>query len=119
MATEGKTDAAEPRAVRPPRHGIAPDVVTALVVLGCSVLLMVTMKAINPAFGSPEQIAAILTTSIFLVVASFGQGLAILLGGIDLSVGVVMGIGGMMIAAMTNGADDTLAWAIPATLLAC
>jgi ribose transport system permease protein len=98
---------------------VRPETITALLVLLATVLMMLIMKAVNPSFGSMEQIAAILTTSIFLVIASYGQGLVILLGGIDLSVGVVMSIGGMIIAGLTNGSNQALVWAIPVTLLSC
>jgi len=90
-----------------------------VLVLAGAVALVLSMRVVNPRFGSPEQIAAILVTSIFLVVAAFGQGLAILLGGIDLSIGVVMSIGGMMITGLTRGSNDALLWAAPATLLCC
>jgi len=77
---------------------VRPDLLPAAVVLACAVLLMLATKALNPGSGLVQQISAILVTSIFLVVASFGQGLTILLGGIDLSIGVVIGLGGMMIS---------------------
>src|SRR5258708_37984732 len=93
--------------------------VTAVLVLLIAVVMMLAMKIVNPTFGSIEQIAAILTTSIFLVVASYGQGLVILLGGIDLSIGVVMSISGMMIAGLTNGSTGALFWALPITLVTC
>jgi ribose transport system permease protein len=96
-----------------------PETLTALLVLLAAVLMMLAMKALNPGFGSVQQIAAILTTSIFLVVASYGQGLVILLGGIDLSIGVVMSIAGMMIAGLTNGSNEALTWAFPVTLISC
>jgi ribose transport system permease protein len=88
-------------------------------VLAATALLVAGMKIANPAFGSLDQLSAILVTAIFLVVASFGQGLVILLGGIDLSLGVVIAIGGMMIAGLTRGSDDALLFAIPLTLLCC
>jgi len=90
---------------------LKPETLTALLVLLAATLMMLVMKGLNPSFGSVQQIAAILTTSIFLVVASYGQGLVILLGGIDLSIGVVMSIAGMMIAGLTNGSNEALTWA--------
>ncbi len=96
-----------------------PETLTALLVLLGAVLMMLAMKVLNPGFGSVQQIAAILTTSIFLVVAAYGQGLVILLGGIDLSIGVVMSIAGMMIAGLTNGSNEALTWALPVTLISC
>jgi ribose transport system permease protein len=98
---------------------LKPETLTALLVLLAATLMMLVMKGLNPSFGSVQQIAAILTTSIFLVVASYGQGLVILLGGIDLSIGVVMSIAGMMIAGLTNGSNEALTWALPITLVSC
>lgn len=98
---------------------LKPETATALTVLLAAVVLMLAVKLVNPAFGSWNQVVAILTTSIFLVVASYGQGLVILLGGIDLSIGVIISIGGMLIAGLTNGSDHALVWAIPITLISC
>jgi ribose transport system permease protein len=98
---------------------VKPEVRGALIVLGASVLLAIALKVINPSSNSTAQISAILVTSIFLVIASFGQGLAILLGGIDLSIGVVMSIGGMMVAGLTNGSNDSVVLAILVTLASC
>ncbi|WP_445504279.1 ABC transporter permease [Microvirga sp. G4-2] len=102
------------------RNALIPlSFVSAFGVLGATAVLIAGMKLHNPAFGSLEQLIAILVTAIFLVVASFGQGLVILIGGIDLSIGVTMGVGGMMIANLTHGSNDTLAYALPAALLCC
>ena len=110
--------AAGPEKVRG-RQWLRPDAKPAALVLAATLALIVSMKLVNPAFGSMTQLAAILITSIFLVVASLGQGLVILTGGIDLSIGVVMGIGGMIIAGMTRGSDDMLVYALPTALLCC
>ena len=99
--------------------GIKPDLLAAAVVLISTILLILATKAMNPGSGMMQQFNAVLVTSIFLVVASFGQGLAILLGGVDLSIGVVIGLSAMMISVLTNGQDDALPWAIPATLASC
>jgi ribose transport system permease protein len=101
------------------RRRIDSELLPALVVLACAVLLIAATKVLNPGSTFTHQVSAVLVTSIFLVVASFGQGLAILLGGIDLSIGVVVGIAAMMISLLTGGADGALAWAVPATLAAC
>jgi ribose transport system permease protein len=98
---------------------LKPEVRSALVVFAASVLLAIVLKVLNPNTNSTAQISAILVTSIFLVIASFGQGLAILLGGIDLSIGVVMSIGGMLVAGLTNGSDDAVATALLIALASC
>jgi ribose transport system permease protein len=98
---------------------LKPEIATALMVLIAAMLLILLMKIWEPSFGSVEQVEAILVTSIFLVIASYGQGLVILLGGIDLSIGVIMSISGMMIAGLTNGSNDALFWAAPITLIGC
>ena len=112
-------DNTESRTVSFTMSTVRPETITAVLVLLATVVMMLAMKALNPTFGSMGQIAAILTTSIFLVIASYGQGLVILLGGIDLSIGVVMSIAGMIIAGLTNGSNEALVWAIPVTLLSC
>ena len=101
------------------RPAVGPELVPALLVFAATGLLVVGMMLATPSFGSFDQLTAILATATFLVVASFGQGLVILLGGIDLSLGVVIGIGGMMVAGLTRGSNDALMSAIPLTLLSC
>jgi ribose transport system permease protein len=98
---------------------VSSDLVPAIAVFAATALLVIGTKIASPNFGSFDQLTAILVTAIFLVVASFGQGLVILLGGIDLSLGVVIGVGGMMIAELTRGSNDALLYAIPLTLLCC
>ncbi len=102
-----------------PRRWISSELTAPTLVLGCSFGLMAVMKALNPAADFGSQITGVFVTAIFLVVASFGQGLTILLGGIDLSIGVVVGLSGMMISTLTSGSNDALDWAIPATLASC
>lgn len=106
--------------VKPVRPALlSPEIRPAITVFAAIALLVLGMKAFNPAFGSLDQLAAMLVTAIFLVVASFGQGLVILLGGIDLSMGVIISIGGMMITGLTSGSDHALFYALPLTILAC
>src|ERR1700737_1781556 len=98
---------------------LKPEIATAILVLIAAVLLILVMKIWEPSFVSVEQVEGIVVTSIFLVIASYGQGLVILLGGIDLSIGVIMSIAGMMIAGLTNGSNEALTWAFPVTLISC
>jgi ribose transport system permease protein len=123
--TEHKPVAAvetEAGGILPPRFrrdGVNADLLPAVIVLACAVLLIIATKALNPGSGMAQQFSAVLVTSIFLVVASFGQGLTILLGGVDLSIGVVIGLSAMMISVLTDGRDEALGRAVPATLASC
>lgn len=90
---------------------------TALQVLAATAALILITKAFNPSFGSPAQLGVILSTSVFLVIVSFGQGLTILLGGIDLSVGLLMAVSGLIVMLATNGANGPLWWAVPVALM--
>ena len=103
----------------PGRRWMPSEMVPALGVLACTALLMVAIKIVSPGSVLLAQVSAILVSAIFLAIASFGQGLTILLGGIDLSIGVVIGLGSMMISGLTNGGNEALIWAVPATLAAC
>jgi ribose transport system permease protein len=98
---------------------LRPDVLPVALVLVATAALIVVLKLTVAGFGSIGQLTAILVTAIFLVVASFGQGLVILTGGIDLSIGAVMGIGGMIVANLTRGVDGALVYALPIALLCC
>lgn len=102
-----------------PSRRLPPELLPAVGVLVCTALLMVAIKIVSPGSNLVGQVSAILVSAIFLTVAAFGQGLTILLGGIDLSIGVVMGLGAMMISGLTNGNDGALVWAVPVTLAAC
>ena len=98
---------------------LRPEILPTILVLIATAALIIGLKLAIPGFGSVGQLTAILITAIFLVVASFGQGLVILTGGIDLSIGIVMGIGGMIVANLTRGSDAALVYALPVALLCC
>src|SRR5258708_36744492 len=87
---------------------LKPETLTALLVLLAATLMMLVMKGLNPSFGSVQQIAAILTTSIFLVVVSYIQGLVILHGGIVLSIVVILNIDGIIFFALTQETNKTV-----------
>jgi ribose transport system permease protein len=55
--------------------------------------MILASRLISSGFGSWQQAQAILLLSSFTIVLGFGQGLVILIGGLDLSVGVVMTLG--------------------------
>src|SRR5690625_3010448 len=89
----------------------------ALIAFGASIVIIVLATLLIPSFGSIRQYEAMLVTMLFFLVATFGQHLVILSGsgGIDLSVGMTVGVGGMAIASFTHGLNGPLYWAIPTT----
>lgn len=92
---------------------------TAAVFAACIVALLLS-KVINPAFGSWQQLQTILMLASFLIVIAYGQGLAILIGGLDLSVPSVVTLGGVMTAVWTGASPDgNVWWQLVAVLLLC
>jgi len=118
MAKRDAATLSEPKPARLRVHAALadPELLPAVVVLACAVVLIAATKLFNPGSSFVDQLNAVLVTSIFLVVASFGQGLTILLGGIDLSIGVVVGLAAIMVSTLTNGSNAAIAWVVPATL---
>jgi ribose transport system permease protein len=85
------------------KHARSPELRTALLVFVATILLVLVSKALNHSFGSFSQLSVILSTSVFLVIVAFGQGLTILLGGIDLSVGILIAVSGLFVTTAANG----------------
>ncbi|WP_341962855.1 ABC transporter permease [Pseudomonas sp. RC10] len=68
------------------------------------VLALLAAKWINPNAGGYQQLETILILCSFLVVVAFGQGLVVLIGGLDLSIPSVITLGGILTAVWV-GAD--------------
>jgi ribose transport system permease protein len=69
------------------------------VVLGISIVLLVAVAFLkNPNFLQPDNIKITLRDSAMLAIVAIGVGFPILTGGIDLSVGSMVGFGGVMAA---------------------
>ncbi len=120
--TEARSQSGQPNTRLPSSGRIGrnkDDWVPVITVFAATVLLILATSVALPGFGSVDQIAAIFVTGIFLIVASFGQGVVILTGGMDLSIGVVVGIGGMVVTMLTHGTDGPLIYALPLALFLC
>lgn len=61
-----------------------------------TILLIGSSKLISPNFGTWNQVESILVISSLMVVIGFGQGLVILLGELDLSVGSTLSLTGVL-----------------------
>ncbi|WP_109478151.1 ABC transporter permease [Paraburkholderia sp. C35] len=92
---------------------------TAGVYIVCIVALLLS-RLINPEFGSLHQLLTIITLASFLIVASYGQGLAVLIGGLDLSIPSVVTLGGVLTTVwMSTLAPSGTWWQIPVVLAVC
>ncbi|WP_207002242.1 ABC transporter permease [Trinickia mobilis] len=91
-----------------------------VVYLACIIALLLS-KLINPEFGSLQQLQTIVMLASFLIVCSFGQGLTILIGGLDLSVPSLITLGGVLTASWMGGTspDAGAWWQIPVILAVC
>ncbi len=78
---------------------------TSLIVLIALLLILVTMR--SPGFVSGKNIQRIVNDTSILVMVSIGQFFVILAGGIDLSVGSIIGFSGMA-ASMLNESNPAL-----------
>jgi len=89
---------------------------TACVLFAISAALIVASRAVSPAFGTWNQVIAILVLSSIVMVVAFGQQMVILIGGLDLSVAAVMSLGGVMLFAALGVSPTALFWGTPLAL---
>jgi ribose transport system permease protein len=99
--------------------GRSPQDWATLSVFAICAILIVASRAISPAFGGWDQLKAILILSSFVIVAGFGQGLVILLGGLDLSIASVCTLSGVLTFSWVGNSGPALLWGIPLVLLIC
>jgi ribose transport system permease protein len=103
------------RHARRPRIGS--DVWTVIALFAVTIVMILASRLISPSFGSWDQARAILVLTSFVMVIAFGQQSVILLGGLDLSVGSMMTMGGILTFSWIGGSGPALIWGIPAVLL--
>jgi ribose transport system permease protein len=77
-----------------------------------NILLLLVVLAIAPATLSSISLSAILPFTAFLAIASLGQMLVIMTGGIDLSVPNTMTLAAMMTVGVASGSDGRVAIAL-------
>jgi len=92
------------------------DLWTAVVLFALTAALIVGSRWISPAFGTWHQAMAIVVLSSFIMVTAFGQQMVILTGGLDLSVGSVMTLGGILLFSWLEQSPTVVVWGIPAVL---
>ena len=98
---------------------ISRETISAVTVAVLCVLLLLGARLVSPSLGSWAQVETVLVLGFFLVVLSFGQGLVILSGGLDLSLPATISLGGIL-ATSWIGSDNPAAWyLLPAVLVVC
>ena len=80
-------------------------------------LLFVLASAISPAFMSVDEVRNIFQVTAFLGVAAIGQTIALMVGGIDLSIGGVVTLTNILAASLMDGRNAAIPLAIVVTLL--
>jgi ribose transport system permease protein len=98
---------------------ISRDTISTVLVYALCVLLFAGSHLISPHLGSWSHVQTVMVLASFLVVLSFGQGLVILTGGLDLSLPALITLGGVLAASFTapGGVDG---WAIlPVVICLC
>ena len=81
------------------------------------VLTLLLGIAVNPHFMSPRNLANMLEQAAGLGFASIGQTLAVLTGGIDLSIGAIISASSIFLASGIDG-NDAMVWPMVAATLA-
>lgn len=81
------------------------------------VIVVLISAMLSPSFFKFSNILNVLRAAAVLGIVSIGQTVVILGGGIDLSVGAVMGTVAIFISELTGGKDDTVLYAILVCLL--
>ncbi|MBN9669461.1 ABC transporter permease [Roseibium aggregatum] len=98
---------------------ISRETISAIAVAVLCVVLLLGARFVSPSLGSWSQVETVLILGSFLVVLSFGQGLVILSGGLDLSLPAMITLGGIL-ATNWIGSSDPGAWyLLPIVLLVC
>jgi ribose transport system permease protein len=93
--------------------------VNTIVVFALSIVLIVCSRFISPALGSWSQVLTVLVLASFLIILSFGQGLVILIGGLDLSLPALITLGGVLTTTWVGTGDEGVWYMLPAILALC
>lgn len=98
---------------------ISRETISAISVGVLCVVLLFSARLINPALGSWSQVETVLVLGFFLVVLSFGQGLVILTGGLDLSLPATITLGGILATTWAGTGDASQWFLLPLVLAVC
>ncbi|HSV00814.1 MAG TPA: ABC transporter permease [Roseiarcus sp.] len=97
---------------------IRSETISTATIFALAIILILASRFVSPALGSWDQVDTIITLASFLIVVAFGQGLVILIGGLDLSIASMITLGGVL-ATTWNGSLGSQWVLIPAVLAIC
>ena len=101
------------------RPSISGQSVTVIAIFALTLAMIFASRLVSPSFGGWSQIETVLYLGSFLVFCAFGQGLVILVRGLDLSIASVITLGGVLTTTLMNGSDSGLFYLIPVVLILC
>lgn len=81
------------------------------------IVMFIIGEIVSKGFLAYEHICAVLRTASFLGIVSIGQTIAILTGGIDLSVGPLITMGNVFTCMFINGLNSNTLWALVVIIL--
>ena len=93
--------------------------ITVVIIFGLTLALIFLSRFVSPSFGGWSQMETVLYLSSFLVFCAFGQGLVILVRGLDLSVASVITLGGVLTTTLMDGSNAGLWYTVPLILCLC
>ncbi|MDP9459716.1 MAG: ABC transporter permease [Actinomycetota bacterium] len=85
-----------------------PIVRLVLMVYAVIVLLLLLGRFLNPSFGSAGFVWVVLSVATITAIVGSGQGIAVLTGGLDLSIPSVVALSGILLTGVSLGRDDRL-----------
>lgn len=98
---------------------VSRETISATSVAVLCVMLLLSARFVSPALGSWLQVQTVLELGFFLVVLSYGQGLVILSGGLDLSLPATVTLGGILATSWVGTIDPSAWYLLPVVLVVC
>jgi ribose transport system permease protein len=95
------------------------ETITACVVFGLTAALILSSRFVSSALGGWDLVGTVLILASFLIVVSFGQGLVILIGGLDLSIPALITLSGVLTASWIGVSGDGSWYLFPLIMAAC
>jgi len=95
------------------------ETITAVGVFGLTILLIFLSRFVSPALGGWDQVNTVLVLACFLIVVSFGQGIVILIGGLDLSIPALITLSGVLTASWIGVSGDGSWYLFPLIMVIC